>query len=123
MAARDGKGRFVKGKSGNPRGRPIGSRNRVMTNDEFERAIKERDSEALDTLIRIMRDTKATNNERMKAAFKILDESIKIRATENELDIQRTGKGGSTKMSVKRDGTTNQSVVSITDYISTEYDE
>lgn len=66
QAARDGKGRFAKGVSGNAGGRP-------KVPEELREAFREACPVALKTLVRVVKDPKAKDADRIRAAEAILD--------------------------------------------------
>lgn len=72
---------FQPGKSGNPRGRPTGSTNKALTKKEIRekdlvqllRKIKPHVSESIMAAVKIMKNEKAAEAPRLKAATIILD--------------------------------------------------
>lgn len=106
-------------------GRPKGAKNKVMSDEDFAKAVMAKDSEALERLTKIMRE--GTENNAIKAAFKILDMSVSIREKGGKLTVDKTDKEGKKEsfeveeeQEQKANGTTGK-VVSFRKLVSTEY--
>lgn len=69
---------FKKGQSGNPVGRPRGARGK-LTDKQLADKLACGTSEALKTVMDIMKSDKSSANEKLKAAFKWLDADVERR--------------------------------------------
>lgn len=68
---------YKKGQSGNPAGRPKGSKNKVLSDADFVKAITEKDSLVLTRILDIIRN--GTEANALKAGIKWMEWSIKLR--------------------------------------------
>lgn len=65
-------------KSPNPNGRPVGTKNKVMSDNELHKYVGKRTQAAFDTVFKIMQNSK-NENAKLKAALVIISEDDKSR--------------------------------------------
>lgn len=87
---------WEEGESGNPAGRPKGARGKVPSQKEFEESYLKRSDLVVNTIVNILRDDKASDNAKLKAACWLGDKIYTITVDREKRKIEDSkvkGKG------------------------------
>ena len=88
---------YAKGQSGNPNGRPKGSKNTdtLPTLDELMQELETANSKAIKKCVAIM--SKGSESNQLKASFKIMDTYYNLRLKDEKLVVKSSTEGEPTK--------------------------